>query len=38
MGPKILFKNFIAINHDSKIYGEYIKIIDEPGRITVSMI
>jgi hypothetical protein len=27
-GPKILFGNFIAINHNGKVYGECINISD----------
>jgi hypothetical protein len=34
MGPKILFGNFIAINHDGKTYGECINISDESVTIT----
>jgi hypothetical protein len=38
MGPKILFENFIAINHDGKFYGECINISDESVTITAPIV
>jgi hypothetical protein len=38
MGPKILFRNFIVINHDGKIYGECINISDESVTITAPIV
>jgi hypothetical protein len=37
VGPKMLFGNFIAINHDGKIYEKCINISNESVKMTVPL-